>query len=136
MAKRSKFAERLDTLGAVIRREVAKDMYAAGSLVATEAQISISTGAVSGKNHAPSAPHTAPNNDTATLANGIQVLQVAPLHVLIVSTAPYSADLEYGTSKMADRPFMRPAADKSRAEVTRRLTSSAARAVHRHFRGQ
>lgn len=134
MAKRSKFSDKLKTLRAAIVRDVSKEMYAAGSLVATEAQISITSGSVSGKNHVASAPNTAPNNDSATLANGIEVIQVAPLRVLIQSTAPYGQSLEFGTSKMAPRPFMAPAADKTRPEIERRLGSAVARATRRHFK--
>jgi HK97 gp10 family phage protein len=37
----------------------------------------------------------------------------AEVHV----NAPYAAALEYGTSRMAARPFLQPAIDKTRAEV-------------------
>ena len=130
----SKFGAKLRTLRAAIVHDISKEMQAAGSLVVTEAQISISTGSVSGKNHVVSAPNTAPNNDTATLANGIRAVQVAPLRVLIESTAPYSAALEFGTSKMAPRPFMVPAAVKTRPEIERKLSTAVARATRRHFK--
>ena len=45
-------------------------------------------------------------------------MQISPVLVEVSSNAPYSAPLEFGTSKMAARPFMRPARDKMRAEVT------------------
>lgn len=134
MARRSNFSAKLGTLAAAIKRDVAKEMYAAGDIVATEAHISITTGSVSGKKHVASQPGEAPNADTQVLNRGIHVEQVAPLHVKIVSTAPYSVDLEYGTSKMAARPFMAPAADKSRDKVERKLRGAAARAAARHFR--
>ena len=130
----SKFSAKLRTLRAAIVRDVSKEMYAAGSLVATEAQISITAGSVSGKSHVASAANTAPNNDTGALADGIEVAQVAPLRVLIQSTAPYSAALEFGTSKMAPRPFMAPAAVKTRPEIERKLSTAVARATRRHFK--
>lgn len=108
-------------------------MYAAGELLAVEAQISITEGAVSGKNHVPSAPGRAPNADTHHLANNIEVIQVEPLKVLVTSRAKYSAALEFGTSKMAARPFMQPAATKTRPEINRRIGRAARRAVRRHF---
>jgi HK97 gp10 family phage protein len=46
------------------------------------------------------------------------VAQTAPLRVEVSSNAPYSAALEYGTSKMAERPFMRPAVKAKRQRVT------------------
>jgi len=131
---RSRFSRLLHSLPGEVKREIAREMYAAGSLVATEAQISITAGAVSGKNHVPSAPGQAPNNDTATLANGIEVRQVAPLHVQIASTAPYSVALEFGTSRMQARPFMIPAANKTRRAVNKKLSAAARRAIRKHMR--
>ena len=92
-------------------------LFAAGELVATTAQTSITRGAVSGKNHVPSAPGEPPNNDTGVLANNIEVTQPKPLLVKITSKAPYSAALEFGSSKMEARPFMRPARDQTRKDV-------------------
>ena len=47
---------------------------------------------------------------TGALRSGI-VVKAAGLSAEVVSTAPYSAFNEYGTSVMAPQPFMRPAAD-------------------------
>jgi HK97 gp10 family phage protein len=132
---RSKFSQRLNRMTPAIVQEVARTMYAAGSLVATEAQISITRGAVSGKNHVASAPGSAPNQDTGVLGNNIEVLQVARLRVLITSQAPYSAALEFGTSKMAERPFMRPAAEATRERVNRMIGNAARRAIRRSMAG-
>jgi HK97 gp10 family phage protein len=136
---RSKFSDKLRTLGAAIKRDVAKEMFAAGDIVAADAHLSITTGTSSGRKtkkhlHVASAPGEAPNNDQGGLVSGIKVLQVEPLRVLIVSTAPYSKNLEYGTSKMAARPFMGPAADRTRKEVTQQLRTAAGRAARRHFK--
>jgi HK97 gp10 family phage protein len=73
---------------------------------------------VSGRNHVPSRPGEPPNQDTGVLASNIETVQISPVLVEVSSNAPYSAPLEFGTSKMAARPFMRPARDKMRAEVT------------------
>lgn len=112
-------------------RQVGAALFAAGSVVATEAQISITRGAVSGKGHVPSAPGEAPNQDTGVLANNIEVTQLTPLIVEISSNAPYSSPLEFGTSKMAARPFMRPARDKTRPEVEEMVKAAVRRAVRR-----
>ncbi|KPH66063.1 HK97 gp10 family phage protein [Novosphingobium sp. ST904] len=98
-------------------REVGKALFAAGEMIQVEAQISITAGAVSGKKHVPSAPGQAPNNDTGTLAGNIETNQTAPLVVEVSSNAPYAGDLEFGTSKMAARPYMAPARDAKRKEV-------------------
>lgn len=125
--------ERISTLDDVLIGEVATALHAVGSLVATEAQISITTGAVSGKGHVPSRPGEPPNNDTGTLANGIVVIQPLPLRVEVRSTAPYAAALEYGTSKMGDRPYLRPARDRSVREAQRIMARAVNRALRKTF---
>lgn len=98
-------------------REINRLLFAAGEKVAVEAQIAITRGAVSGKNHVPSRPGQPPNNDTGVLANNIEVVNKRPGVVEVSSNAPYSEHLEYGTSKMAARPFMRPTRDKMEKPV-------------------
>lgn len=95
-------------------------LFAAGERIAVAAQLSITQGAVSGKNHIPSSPGSAPNNDSGVLVGNIEVVQVSPELVEVSSNAPYSSALEFGTSKMAARPFMRPARDKE-AKAARQL---------------
>lgn len=117
-----------------MKREVGRALFAAGELVQTEAQISITRGAVSGKGHVPSAPGEPPNADTHHLADNIETTQPAIDRVLVSSNATYSAPLEFGTSKMAARPFMRPARDKKRKEVQRMVQQAMNRVVRRSKR--
>ena len=111
-------AERLRRMaGPEMKQKLSQALYDIGDAVKVEAQISITTGATSAKGqHKPSAPGTPPNNDTAVLANNIEAALVRPLKVEVSSNAPYAAALEFGTSKMAERPYMRPAVAKVRAE--------------------
>lgn len=97
---------------------VGQALVAGAGEIKTYAQISIQEGSVGGKFHVPSLPGEPPNADTGILAASIEVHQVAPLRVQIVSQAPYSAALEFGTSKMEARPFMGPAARAKRKRVT------------------
>lgn len=112
-------------------REVGAALFAAGELIQVEAQTGISSGSVSGKNHVPSAPGKYPNQDTGVLGNNIETTQVAPLVVEVSSNAPYSAALEFGTSKMAARPFMRPSRDAKRKEAEQLVRRAVARVVKR-----
>jgi HK97 gp10 family phage protein len=96
---------------------VGRALFAGGEAIKAEAQHLITQGAVSGKNHVPSKPGEPPNEDTGELRRGITVTQIGPLHVRVASNAPYSGHLEFGTSKMAARPFMGPAARARRKEV-------------------
>ena len=112
------FSRKLDRIrGTGAEHFIGEALFTAGETIATEAQISITAGAQSGKNHVPSAPNSPPNADTHALSDNIEVVQLAPLRVEVSSNAPYFAALEFGTSRMAERPFMRPAVAKKRKEV-------------------
>ena len=84
-------------------------LYAAGQLIEIKAEISITRGSVSGKGHVPSKPGEPPNADTRQLDTSIDTVVVGPNRVDVVSNAPYSVPLEFGTSVMEARPFMGPA---------------------------
>ena len=73
------------------------------------------------RSHRASAPKEPPATDTGFLvsqismnvkkeANGVIVGQV-------ISAAPYSAHLEFGTTNMTERPFMQPALEKNRRKI-------------------
>lgn len=110
-------------------RDVGRALFAAGEMIQVEAQLLITAGSVSGKNHVPSRPGEPPNNDTGVLANNIETNQVAPLVVEVSSNAPYAAALEFGSSKMAARPYMAPARDAKKREVVALITKAVDRAV-------
>lgn len=117
--------------GQAMVREVGKALFAGGERIQVEAQISISAGSVSGAKHVPSAPGQAPNQDTGVLAGNIETNQVAPLVVEVSSNAPYAAALEFGTSRMAARPYMAPARDAERTAVTQLVRQAVDRAIKR-----
>tara|TARA_Y100001951_G_scaffold100969_1_gene105156 strand:- start:2823 stop:3167 length:345 start_codon:yes stop_codon:yes gene_type:complete len=99
-------------------RVIGQALFAGGELIQTHAQRSITEGAVSGKGHVPSLPGEPPNADTHHLANNIETTQPRPDLVEVRSNAEYAAALEFGTSRMAERPYMVPARNKKRREVT------------------
>lgn len=112
--------------------KVGKALFAAGQMIQVEAQLSITNGAVSGKGHVPSRPGEPPKNDTGVLANNIETVMVAPLRVEVSSNAPYARALEFGTSKLTERPYMRPAVAKKKAEavaLVRRAVDAAIRST-------
>lgn len=95
-----------------------KRLAEAGELVRADAQASIRAGAVSGAGHIPSAPGQPPNADTHQLDISIDVrINPSRKSVSVVSLAPYSAFLEFGTSQMAERPFMRPSLRRNRNRI-------------------
>lgn len=119
----SQMANQLRKLGSPgVQRRIGAALFVAGNAVQVDAQISITTGAVSGAKHIASLPGEAPNADTGVLANNIETLLIrdtgSDLKVEVTSSAPYSEALEFGTKKMAARPFMAPAANKNRKKAT------------------
>lgn len=96
-----------------MRAQLKPVVYAIAGAVQADAQISITTGAVSGKGHVPSRPGEPPNNDTGALANSIEVQPLNDLAARVIVGADYGLALEFGTSKMAERPYMRPAVKKN-----------------------
>jgi hypothetical protein len=105
-------------------------LYAGGQIIQVAAQVSITAGAVSGKNHVPSKPGEAPNADTHQLADGIVTRRVGPLVVEVASTAPH-ARIEWDWGNVAARPYMRPARDAHKAEVANLVTKALRVAVRR-----
>lgn len=117
--------------GPEVVQAVGKALFVAGSKIQTYAQHSITEGSVSGKGHVASLPGQPPKADTHTLDRQIETTQVEPLKVRVSSNAPYSKFLEYGTSRMAARPFMMPALRANRREVTRLVRDAVKRAVRK-----
>ena len=117
--------------GPAMEREVGRALFVAGDRIRVAAQISITTDAVSGKNHVPSTAPNPPNQDTGVLSNNIENVQVEPLLVEVSSNAPYSAALELGSSKIAARPFMAPARDKERGNAEKLVMEAVKRVAKR-----
>ena len=92
-------------------------LFEGGEVIEDEAKRLISAGSVSGAGHVPSAPGEPPNYDSGVLSANIETAHVKPLVVEVSSNAPYASPLEFGTSRMAERPYMRPARDNKRKEV-------------------
>mgnify|MGYP001027103809 CR=1 FL=1 len=120
---------RLKRAGAAVRQEVGKAVIAAARLVAAEAVSSISAGWISGPDHVPSKPGEPPNADTGRLHGAIDVVRRDELTAEVVSVAPYAVDLEFGTSRVAARPYLRPATAKRRAEAVELIRRAARRGL-------
>lgn len=115
--------------GAAMTREVGKAIYAAADMHAVDAALSITTGAVSGKNHVASAPGNPPSADTHQLDRSIHAEKTGQLTAKSVADAPYAVDLEKGTSKVAERPFMRPAAQRVKPKAVELVREAVKRVV-------
>lgn len=97
---------------------VTAPLVAGAELVRADAQKSIRDGSVSGAGHIPSRPGQPPNADTRRLDLSIDIeVSASRKSARVISRAPYSAYLEFGTSRMAERPFMRPALRRNRNRI-------------------
>jgi len=116
-----------------IAQSVTAALYSAGQDIELDAEQSIVQGSISGAGHVPSLPGQPPNRDTGFLDTNIETTVEAqnPPTVHVTSNAPYSAALEFGTSKMAERPFMRPATQKNRREVGRKVAQAVSIKIRR-----
>jgi HK97 gp10 family phage protein len=114
---RDKHLKRLKAMGPRVEREARKLVTTLADMHAKEASFLITQGSVSGANHVPSLPGQPPNMDSGHLHTSIHVEPAGPFKALSVADASYSAALEFGTSRMAERPFMRPAARTVRREA-------------------
>lgn len=79
--------------------------------------------------HRASADGDAPASDTGNLLNSIIFDKQGPLTATVGSHLAYAVDLEYGTIKMAARPFFRPAVERIRGEFEARLEAAVKRAT-------
>lgn len=127
------FRRRLQNIRTSTPNLVLRALYAAGQLIELHAERSITEGSISGKGHIPSSPGEPPNADTRLLDTSIEttIASTNPPRVEVTSNAPYSAALEYGTSKMAERPFMRPASAAQRVNARRLVEEAIRRATRR-----
>lgn len=98
------------------------------TIVQAEAQRLVSDGPKTGRiyrkynprrDHQASAPGQAPATDLGHLISNIVIdrADVVRGRIVIASLAKYSAPLEFGSSRIAPRPFMRPALNSSRLAV-------------------
>ena len=125
-------ARRLQKMAQRTAKEVLAGLYVAGQEIEIYAEHSITEGSISGAGHIPSLPGQPPNADTRLLDGSIETTIVArgdnPV-VHVTANAPYAAFLEFGTSKMAERPFMRPAAKAKEKRVAELVKNATARVI-------
>ena len=120
-----------------IANELAKGMYASMKQVEGEAKRSITSGQKTGRvykrrtvTHRASGPGEAPASDTGLLVNSIRgsvdkgALGQGSLEGTVTVGVSYGKLLEFGTSKMAARPFLFPAFERSKNWIKERLTKA------------
>ena len=116
-------------LGQDALRQVRSNVTRGTVIVRNYALENIQRGAKSGvtyelydprRTHTSSAPGQFPATDTGFLASQISTnVKTQGKQVIgqIISSAPYSKHLEFGTTKMAARPFMQPSLEKNSRKI-------------------
>lgn len=78
-------------------------------------------------------PKAYPNHDRGKLVKGIRTtvrFRGRGLSLLeFQSRAPYALDLEFGTRKMAKRPYMKPTLEANKKKISKMLSRSTKRAL-------
>lgn len=115
--------------GDALVAQIGKALFVAANRIQVRAQTLITTGAVSGKGHVVSRPGDPPNSDTHGLDRQIETELTEPLKATVSSNARYSKFLEFGTSRMAARPFMSPAAQFEREGAVQLVRDAISRAT-------
>lgn len=67
-----------------------------------------------GKTHQASAPGEAPAIDTGNLVNSMAIEKVSEAVYMVSAGTEYAQALEFGSKRMAARPFLGPAVEKCR----------------------
>lgn len=67
--------------------------------------------------------------DRGTLRAGIRMDGAGRMEARVVSAAPHAAMVEYGTSRTPPRPYMLPAAEAARQEMTKAAQAGLRRAM-------
>jgi len=124
-----------------VKREMLLTMQAGTRLVLNDGNQSIARGPKTGKiynrrgvEHQASAPGEPPATDTGGLiASGRAGAEINGDEIVGVVewTAPHAQHLEYGTRKMAARPFANPAIERNRARIASLLRQALATATAR-----
>lgn len=80
--------------------------------------------------HQASAPGEPPASDTGRLVASIRTdYDTSELVGRVTASTEYAAALEYGTARMAPRPFMRPALANKRQEIEEIVAAEVARVL-------
>lgn len=125
---------RLKRLSSGAVRAANKVVVVGADIIRAHAHVEISRGSVSGRGHVASNPGEFPNRNTGDLQAGLTTTNPAPMLAEVRSEAPHATPLEFGTSKMAERPHMRPARDAKKGEINRLFAQEMDKVVKRSGR--
>lgn len=134
----SRLLRKLNRLGVTTEGVMQEALEMSGKKVEREAKILINTSTPTGRiygNHRASAAGQPPATDTGNLVRNIKVKsERGSVKVGILDQkAIYGAYLEFGTSKMGARPWLKPATDKSSEYIMKSFTLALKKNIKRVF---
>lgn len=112
-------ANRLPSIALSLRREAGGNAYKAALMAETSMKVEMNkpkhgrTYLRRGRQHVSSAPGEAPAVDMGQLQASIQTERVSDVAASVSTNNEHAEELEFGTSKMAARPFFGPAVTKA-----------------------
>ena len=107
--------------GPEVERIAGAAVFEGADTIRAEAFRMVSAGSVSGAGHVASKPGEPPNRDTGDLQSHFETVKTGRVSAEFRSEAQHAKPLEFGTSRMAARPHIRPARDKKAEEVRDRF---------------
>ena len=121
--------ERLARLNpALVTPALSASLEGSAEIIAHFAAESIRDGGISGAGHIVSAPGETPNADTHDLDRSIHAGELIDtgdqIQTSVIADSDHALYLELGTSRMAERPFLRPAVAQNRPDMIRRLSEA------------
>lgn len=139
----SKTIKKLEKITAEAKKEMAAALFVSGLKIEDVAKIEIAQGIKTGrvykrggKPHIASAAGEAPASDTGRLVNSINTGAKSDGMVVEVTAGKgvvdYAVHLEYGTEKMAARPFMKPSLEKSRKFIHDRMEKAVQKVIDKN----
>ncbi len=112
----------IPALKAAAQREAEALVERTAQQIVTDARLSMAAEPKTGRiyrygsvEHQASAPGEPPAVDTGFLINSFWIWRPRPLTRIVEVGAEYAAKLEFGTERIAARPFLRPAFKKAEA---------------------
>lgn len=129
---------KMDQISDKVNDALQDGLMASATMVQSEAVKSIARGVKSGRTytrgritHQASAPGEAPATDTGALIRGFQIEDafINRNVVFVLNNSDHAEPLEFGTSRIAARPFLFPALEGSRKKIMKEIRSQVERSL-------
>lgn len=104
---------------------IGKELHDSAEIIAKDARVSVIDGGISGSGHIASLPGQPPNADTHDLDQSIHATETVEVDgyvkASVVADSDHALYMELGTSKIEERPFIRPAMARHRRTTVKSI---------------